>query len=114
MAIIRDSKFHNWIAQNDKYIEHLRLDYEKATGKEMEFDKYVEHFYYQSKESGDPLPSRAELIYMCWLADNRTLLNKAHTSMIEGEATPEAIRKFNYEMFLKTEQGEKELSQFIQ
>ena len=112
MAIIRDTKLHMWIQKNDKLIEHLRLDYEEATGNTMEFDKWVEHFYHQSKANGEPLPSKEELTYMVWLADNRTLLNKG-INMIEGEKDAAAIRKFNYDMYLKTEHGEKDLSEFI-
>ncbi len=112
MAIIRDTKFHMWISNHDELIERLRVDYEEATGNSMEFDKWVEHFYHQSKANDEPLPSKEELTYMVWLADNRTLLNKG-ISMIEGEKDQAAIRKFNYDMYIKTEKGEKALSEFI-
>ncbi len=113
MAIIRDTKFHTWIQQNDKYIEELRLDYEKATGNAMEFDDYVEHFYHQSKANQEPLPTKEELTYMVWMADNRTLLNKGYATMIEGAKDASAIRTFNHEMYIKTEKGTKDLSEFI-
>lgn len=112
MAIIRDTKFHMWISNNDELIERLRVDYEEATGNTMEFDKWVEHFYHQSKANDEPLPTKEELTYMVWLADNRTLLNKG-VAMIEGEKDQAAIRKFNYDMYIKTDKGEKDLSEFI-
>ena len=113
MAIIRDTKFHNWIQQNDKYIEQLRLDYEKATGNAMEFDDYVEHFYHQSKATGQPLPTREELLYMCWLAENRTLLGAGHSKDLGNTDDPKAISRYNLDMYIKTEKGEKTLSTFI-
>lgn len=113
MAIIRDTKLHLWIQQNDTLIEELRLDYEKATGASMEFDKWVEHFYHQSKANDEPLPSKEELTYMVWMADNRTLLNKGVATMIEGERDATALRNFNYEMYSKTNKGEMPLSDFI-
>lgn len=113
MAIIRDTKFHMWIQQNDKYIEHLRLDYEQSTGNPMEFDTWVEHFYHQSKATGQELPTRAELLYMCWLADNRTLLGVGHAKDLNNTEDQKAISRYNYEMYVKTEQGEKPLSDFI-
>ena len=113
MAIIRDTKLHVWIQQNDELIERLRLDYEEATGNSMEFDKWVEHFYHQSKANEEPLPTKEELTYMVWMADNRTLLNKGYATMITGEVDAAATRAFNYEMYVKTEKGEKDLSGFI-
>lgn len=113
MAIIRNTRFHLWISQNDKYIERLRQDFQAATGKEMEFDTYVEFFFNQSKANDQELPSREELVYMCWLADNRTLLGKGHATMIEGEKNEKILSRFNHNMYVKTEQGEKDLSEFI-
>jgi len=113
MAIIRDTKLHVWIQQNDELIERLRVDYEEATGNSMEFDKWVEHFYHQSKANDQALPTKEELTYMVWMADNRTLLNKGVTTMVEGEIDAAALRKFNYEMYVKTNKGETPLSEFI-
>ena len=113
MAIIRDTKLHVWIQQNDELIERLRVDYEEATGNSMEFDKWVEHFYHQSKANEQALPTKEELTYMVWMADNRTLLNKGYATMVEGEKDAAALRAFNYEMYIKTNKGEKELSEFI-
>ena len=113
MAIIRDTKFHTWIQQNDKYIEQLRLDYEQATGNTMEFDDYVEHFYHQSKATGQSLPTREELVYMCWLAENRTLLGAGHAKDLNNTDDPKVISRYNLDMYLKTEKGEKELSTLI-
>lgn len=113
MAIIRNTKFHLWIQQNDKLIEHLRLDYEKATGQPIEFDTYVERFFYQSKAQNTPLPSKSELKYMCWLADNRTLLNKGSLTMLEGEKDERALMRFHFQMYQKTDLGALPLSHFI-
>jgi hypothetical protein len=112
MAIIRDTKLHVWIQKNDTLIEHLRVDYEQATGNTMEFDKWVEHFYHQSKANDQALPTTEELTYMVWLADNRTLLNKAVT-LQETTISSEDIRSLNYNYYRKTEQGKIPLSQFI-
>ena len=112
MAIIRNQKFHLWIQRHDSLIEKLRLDYEAATGQNMEFDAWVEHFYHQSKASDTPLPSREELLFLVWIAENRTLLGKGHATQLE-EATQSAVSSFNLDMYKKTEQGALELSDFI-
>lgn len=113
MAIIRDTKLHVWIQQNDELIERLRIDYEEATGNSMEFDKWVEHFYHQSKANDQALPTKEELTYMVWMADNRTLLNKGYATMITDKKDASALRAFNYEMYVKTNKGSKDLSEFI-
>lgn len=110
MAIINSVKLHTWVAKNDKLIEKLRLDYESTTGKTMEFDDYVEYYHHQSKVSQEELPSKAELTYMCWLVDNRTFLNAAYNKLSQDEKDAKKVSKFNYELYEKSEFGEKALN----
>lgn len=113
MALIRSQKFHLWIQANAQLIEKLRLDYVQTTGKEIDFDSYVEMYYHKSKALEQPLPTRAELLYMYWLAQNRTLLGKGHATQLKEPLTPKDINTFNYDMYLKTQMGELDLSDFI-
>ena len=79
----------------------------------MEFDDWVEHFYHQSKALEQELPTREELTYMCWMADNRTILGKGHATMIEGELDGKKMATFNLDMYKNTQEGTLPLSDFI-
>ncbi|KIM12732.1 MAG: hypothetical protein KU37_02310 [Sulfuricurvum sp. PC08-66] len=111
--MIRNQKFHLWIHANAQLLESLRQEHEAVTGNSIDFDTYVEFFYHQSKRLDTALPTRTELKYMLWQAQNRTLLNQASTTMIVPPLDAQKVQLFTYEMYQKTQQGTLPLSDFI-